>query len=193
MNGHEGNEGMSHSPEEFQRIALELDLCQEHLGSSYMRSWQSGAIILAGAMAALALMLRIESGQLAAAVISTPFAVGVVWILHSWRDYLRRERAFQRLSIWHMRELEGRIGLRRQLYIQLADDWNTRSELWKQAWKHLTPEEQHRFEGRYIGEPGAALTRLGAHSFLGNTSLVVQVGWVLVAAWRWLIYAGLLD
>lgn len=108
--------------EERERIVAELDLCQEHLNTSYMSTWQSGSIILAGALASLALTLQIKATNLAAAVITTVFAMGAVLILGMWLLFLQRETAFQRILVRRLRTLERHLGMRRALLIRVLDD-----------------------------------------------------------------------
>jgi hypothetical protein len=101
---------------------VELNPCQAHVDSSGQRVWQSSAIILAAGLATLGLMLQVSASEIAAAVITTAFAIGAIVVLGSWQYLIGRERALQKSSINRMTELEGRLQFRRELLIKSADD-----------------------------------------------------------------------
>jgi hypothetical protein len=154
--------------EERERIAIELSLCQAHVDNSSQRVWQSGAIILAGGLAALGLMLAINESDLASAIITTIFSVGAIVVLQSWQYLVLRERQLQKVSIKRMGDLEDLLRLRREDLIQDRDE-----------------ELSQDFEDLILGRTTT--------DRLVRISQFIQVGWVLVAVWRWLIYAGVLD
>jgi hypothetical protein len=154
--------------EERERIAIELSLCQAHVDNSSQRVWQSGAIILAGGLAALGLMLAIDESELASAVITTVFSAGAIIVLQSWQFLVLRERQLQKVSIKRMGYLEDLLHLRREDLIQDRDD-------------ELSQDVEDLVLGKTTTD---RLVRI---------SQFIQLGWVLVAAWRWLIYAGVLD
>jgi hypothetical protein len=97
-----------------QLAVAEIQLCQDHVTTSSQRVWQSGGIILAGAMATLALMLQISESDFAAAVITTLFAAGAIAVLWIWLQLIQREHELQHASIERMREIESALGFERQ-------------------------------------------------------------------------------
>jgi hypothetical protein len=146
-------------------ILAKLDLCQKHVDNSTVRSWQSAGIVLAGAMATLALMLQIQASDTAAALITTVFAVGALLAVQIWRNLVRREYQLRHESVVRMRELEGQLGMEPQARILCRDEATSVASL---------------FPGR-------------STAALDTTGYLVQLGWMIVAAWRWLIVIGLLD
>jgi hypothetical protein len=132
----------------------ELELCQMHVEVSSQRIWQSGALLLAGALAALGFALQISANEEAAAWITTLLAGGAVIILAIWIWLVRRERGLAHASIERMRSLEEQLQMSRQDLIAKAD---------AKGWVDTT----------------LALQMIG---------ILAMMGWVAVAAWRWLIY-----
>jgi hypothetical protein len=120
--------------------------------------------MLAGALAMLGLMVQVSADELAAALITTAFAAGAVAILQSWRYLLDREDTLRKTSIDRMRSLEGRLGFRRQALVQKADD---------------------KYKGAFLGETTT--------DWLISIGWFAEAGWIVVAVWRWAIYAGVLD
>jgi hypothetical protein len=147
-------------------VALgEIELCQMHIDNSSQRTWQSGALLLAGALAALGFALQVTGSEIAAATITTAFAVGAVAILLLWISFVARQNDLQHASILRMRSLEASLGMARQQAIQAADARAAQS----------------------------IVTRWGTTAVLQAIGWITLFGWVTVAVWRWLIYAGVLD
>jgi hypothetical protein len=113
-------------------------------------------------------MLAIDESDLASAVITTLFAIGALIVLQSWQHLVLRERQLQKVSINRMGDLEDMLRLKREDLIQDRDD-----------------ELGNDFEDLVLGRTTTAR--------LVRISQFIQAGWVLVAVWRWLIYAGVLD
>jgi hypothetical protein len=140
----------------------EIDFCQKHIDNSTIRSWQSAGILLAGTIAALALMVDVSGSEEAVTLITTVFALGALLILEVWLSLVEREEALRLTSKERMATLERKLGLRRQQEIKEADD----------KW-----ERQHkRF---WIPKDNTA-----ALVWSGRT---VQLGWVALVVWRMLI------
>jgi hypothetical protein len=158
-----------------QKLAIaELQLCQAHVQVSSERTWQSGGILLAGAMASLVLMLQIGASETAAATISTCVGLGALVVLQIWKDLVRREEALRHASIQRMKELEREVGSQREARVGARDD----------TWPPMRLPIVH------IELPFLETSHTEA---LETTGTIVQAGWVIVAAWRWLIVAGVLD
>jgi len=178
------------------QIAIhELYLCQAHLDTSYSRSWQSGTLILAGALAALVLMLQITASDLASATATTAFGVGGVSILIFWLLFLQRERAFQKVSVRRARELERQLTMRRQALISAVDSLIER-DLGSPELVGLSSVERAMVDEVYsrVYTPRIrALTPRGTTDTLYRIGFVVITGWVFVTLWRWLIFTGVLD
>jgi hypothetical protein len=153
--------------DELQSRLHDLLLCQMTVDTLTARSWQSSGILLAGAMAALALMLQVQASDLAAAVISTLFAVGAILILSVWLSFIQRDRRFIKRLTEHMAALETEVGIGHQISITAEPPWRP----WWLPWPKNADQT----------------------TVLAVTACAVSVGWLLVVAWRWLIYLGALD
>ena len=140
----------------------ESELCQMHVDTSSQRTWQSGALLLAGVVAALGFALQVSASELATGVVTTVLAVGAVTILRLWMGFVGREKVFARVSIHRMRELENELMMQRQALIKEADT--------TEASKGLLPNDTTK-----------TLVWIGWLALLG---------WLTVAIWRWAIYAG---
>lgn len=172
----------------------ELDLCQEHLSTSYVRSWQSGGIILVGALASLALMLQIQATSLAAAVATTGFAFGAVFVLILWLLFLQRETAFQRVSIRRSRVLEAKLGMRRQALIRALDE--LASEKPGSAFNAASDEEREMLDNIYARSYRLRVPFLapgGTNDTLFRLGYAVIAGWIAVVIWSWLIHFRVLE
>ena len=154
-----------------ERLVDELQLCQQAFDAITGRSWHSSGILLAGAMAALALMLQVQATEFNAAWMTSLFGAGAVVILAVWSAFIRRERLLQKALIVRMHWLEGRLGFERQELLR-----GVRNE-----------------EGAGFGPIDVVTRRLlspvDQSSVFSVTTRVAAIGWIAVVVWRWVLWA----
>ena len=154
-----------------QRLVDELQLCQQSFDTITGRGWQSSGILLAGAMAALALMLQVQATELNAALMTSLFGVGAIVILAVWSAFIRRERLLLKALIARMRDLEAQLGFQHQAVLKGVQN----------------------FEGAGFGPIDVVgrrmLSRVDQSSVFTVTTRVVAIGWVAVVVWRWVLWA----
>jgi hypothetical protein len=142
-------------------VVQELTLCQAAFDSLAQRAWQSMSIIVAGFMASLALTLDIQSESAPTAVAISVFAVGAVVFLELWRHFVERDAALRGKLTDYMSALERRVGFERQA---ILDDSPSPFRL------------RHWEAGAWPDS---------SRSLMVWTARLLQLGWVLDAAWRW--------
>jgi hypothetical protein len=173
-----------------QTLLAEYDACEQYVDSAATRDWQVAGIIWGAALAGLFFVLSLEAElSRATLVIVTsvyPFLIASIWLF--WR-MVKRMVFFQNICRGRMRQIEAKLGMRKEIHLYLLDNWAGRNEM--DLWKQL-PEDVRDYLQKTV-----EMRKEAPRPTTGLITLVIN--WIITCAWsvmiilEWLAYFKLLN
>jgi len=171
-------------------LLAEYQACEDAEGSDVFRGWQVVSIVYGAAFAGLVFLVTANPG-LATSVATTGIALVAIGMVAGARWIVKRA-SFSISRTWmRMRDIEWHLGMRKNIYLSILADWGNRAT--NPDWQRL-PDEEKALLGCHYSDCGRGMPGPKA------TPLVVDWGayllcasWLLLIAWRWLEYKGVLD
>lgn len=175
-----------------QALLEEYQACEAYVDSAATRDWQVAGIIWAAAFAGLFLLAMIGH-TLADAIVATLLFIFVYFLLYFFQKMVNRMVYFQEISLQRMREIERKLGMKKELYRHICDQWESREEL--DSWKELSEEERAHLKCDYVGkfDEGKGGRRPRTREATLYINKLIQIAWGMLVLWKWLGYSGLLN
>jgi hypothetical protein len=168
----------------------EYRACEQYVDSAATRDWQVAGIIWGAALAGLFFVLYSGAERsLATLVVVTgiyPFLIASIWLF--WL-MVQRMVFFQSVCRERMRQIETQLGMRKEIYLYLLDNWAKRNEM--DLWKQL-PGNVRDYLGKTVQIRGKA-----PRPTTGRVTLAIN--WIITLAWTamiillWLTHSGVLT
>ena len=162
--------------EDEQTLLEEYQACQAYVDSAATRDWQVAGIIWAAAFAGLFLLVT-AGHTLSNAIAATLLCAIVYFLLYFFQKMINRMVYFQEVCTVRMREIERKLGMKKELYRHICNQWENKEEL--NEWKELSEEEKTHLEHNYIdrlgGGKGAARPRTREATLYINR--LIQIAW----------------
>ena len=165
-------------------LLTEYQGCQQYIDSAASRDWQIASIVWAAALAGL-FFAAFDGHDKATAIITTFIAFVVIATLWIFSRMVARMVFFQKACMQRMREIELKLGMRRNIYFSVLDNWLTRET--SDYWKDLSKDEIRNLEEKYL-QKGRSILRLHTTTATYVINVLIMIAWVGMAAWKWLLY-----
>ncbi len=173
-----------------QALLAEYKVCQHEASASGSYGWQSGIIFfvttltLAGAVIT---GLANANASLYRLLLITILAAFSITLLCAWKKYASRQQFIRKIMYARMRVIEGKLGLRKNLYVDFLDN-ATEDETennWKnEKWLPLTKAERGKLRDDY---PKHFRTKPQGFKW------ITWVAWAAIIAWVVIILLEGLD
>jgi hypothetical protein len=164
----------------------EYGVAQAHINGASARSWQSFGIVAAGTLAGLVYLVIAGTHTLIATVGVTALSIGIIVILELERRIIKREVFFQGLCIQRMLEIEETLGLKRVIYVNVLDEWETKEN--NKYWKSFSEDEKEHLRHYYADKEGKGAPKLKTRKATYCVIYLLMAGWSALILWEWLAY-----
>lgn len=177
-------QGNLNGPSE-QSLLQEYDSCENYVDSAASRDWQAAGIIWAAALVGL-FIVAFEDNGLVNAITTTiilPFVIVMLWL---FGRMVARMIFLQKTCRRRMREIECQLKIRKDIYLYLLDNWNTRTNTG--YWRYLTETEIMNLETNYAKDE-KLVPKLLTSTATGYINITIMAAWAALAIIKWIFYA----
>jgi hypothetical protein len=89
-----------------------------------------------------------------------------------------------------MRDIEWQLGMRKNIFLSILTDWSNRTT--NPDWQRLCEHERAVLQSQY-SDCGRGMPGPKRISLVSSGAFLLEASYLLLVAWRWLEYKGLLD